>query len=208
MGDRAEQPPAQNALPEMNRSTLPLAGLCTLALALAACERKPPEPEPSATPTIGDAPVPAPSIAVPVASSSPTEAAPATTPVPSAGKLDTGALQERRDPARVLRFYAQALHARNWDAAARAWGKGTGITAAILKAAYDRPTPPSFEIGKGQGDAGAGSQFYEAPVVLRFGGEAMAERGTLTLRRVNDVDGATPDQLRWHIERSTIGVGQ
>lgn len=191
--------------------TLPLAALCTLAFALAACERKPPEPEPSATPTIAGAPVPAPtpvpSIAVPTATPTAQPSA-RTTPVPPASRLDTGALTERRDPARVLRFYVQALHARNWDAAARAWGKTSGITAAILKAAYDRPTPPSFEIGKGEGDAGAGSLFYEAPVVLRFGGEAMAERGTLTLRRVNDVDGATPDQLRWHIERSTIGVGQ
>ena len=191
----------------MTRHALSLAGLCALALALAACDRKPPEPEPSATPTIGGAPIPAPSIAVPTATPS-AQPGPLTTPVPPATKLDTGALQERKDPARVLRYYAQALHARNWDAAAKAWGRNSGITAAILEAAYDRPTPPSFEIGKGQGDAGAGSQFYEAPVVLRFGGEAMAERGTLTLRRVNDVDGATPDQLRWHIERSTIGIGQ
>jgi hypothetical protein len=28
--------------------------------------------------------------------------------------------------------------------------------------------------------------------------------GRLTLRRVNDVDGASPEQLRWHIERSTL----
>jgi hypothetical protein len=53
----------------------------------------------------------------------------------------------------------------------------------------------------------AGSLYYEAPAVLRFG-QAMPERGSLVLRLVNDVDGATPEQLRWHIERSTIGAGQ
>lgn len=129
-------------------------------------------------------------------------------PAAAPSTLDLGALTERKDPERVLRFYREALRARDWRAAARAWGTGAGVTAATLKAAYDRPVPPSLEIGKGEGDAGAGSLFYEAPVVLRFGPDAAPERGTLMLRRVNDVDGAIADQLRWHIERSTIGAGQ
>lgn len=121
--------------------------------------------------------------------------------------LDIAALNERKDPDRVLRFYAAALRARDWVAAAKAWGTGSGVTATTLKASYDRTDPPTLELGKGDVEGAAGSLYYEAPVTLRFGA-GMPERGSLVLRRVNDVDGATPEQLRWHIERSTIGEGQ
>lgn len=122
--------------------------------------------------------------------------------------LDRGALTERRDPARVLRYYATAIERRDWPAAARAWGQGSGVTAATLKAAYDRPQPPRLDFGTGRQEGAAGSLYYEAPATLRFGETGTAQRGTLVLRRVNDVDGASAEQLRWHIEHSTIGAGQ
>ena len=118
------------------------------------------------------------------------------------------ALAERKDPDRLLRFYAAALHARDWAAAAKAWGASSGVTATTLKASYDRAGPPLLELGKGEVEGAAGSLYYEAPVTLRFGPGAPGETGSLVLRRVNDVPGATPEQLRWHIERSTIGQGQ
>lgn len=178
-----------------------IAALTLLGLAAAGCNRKPPVPEPTETaapPVI----VTPPSAPMPMPSAPASEAAP-----PAKPALDTAALQDRKSPDRLLRYYAAALAARDWDAAAKAWGAGSGVTAKTLKASYDRAEAPSLEVGKGQGDAGAGSLFYEAPVTLRFG-QAMPERGSLVLRRVNDVDGATADQLRWHIERSTIGQGQ
>ncbi len=187
----------------MTLRNIPIAGLCGLALSLSACDRKPPEPQPSATPS--PAPAPVPTAPAPLPSIA---ATPATAPVAPVARLDMGALNERKDPDRVLRFYVQALSARQWDAAAKAWGPGAGVSAAILEAAYDRPVPPRFEIGKGTVEGAAGSLYYEAPVILRFGDEAVPERGTLTLRRVNDVDGASAEQLRWHIERSSIGAGQ
>jgi hypothetical protein len=107
----------------------------------------------------------------------------------------------------VLRFYAAALEQGQWDLAATAWHAGSGVTGATLKGSYDRGGPLHLDVGKGEGDAGAGSQFYEAPITLRFGA-GKPETGTLTLRRVNDVPGATPDQLDWRIERSTIGASQ
>lgn len=119
---------------------------------------------------------------------------------------DKTALSERRDPEQVLRVYARALAARDWAAAAKVWGKGSGVTAKTLKESYDRADPPRLTLGKGTQEGAAGSLYYEAPVTLRFG-SSPAERGTLVLRRVNDVDGAAPEQLRWHIERSTIGAG-
>lgn len=183
----------------MTRRTLPLVPL----LLLAACERKSPE-QPSTPQTA--APVEAPATAVPLPPSA-TASATASTAAPVPGRLDTAALSDRKDPDRLLRYYAAALRARDWAAAARAWGQGSGVTAATLKASYDRAEAPVLEVGKGEQEGAAGSLYYEAPTVLRFG-EAMPERGSLILRRANDVDGATPDQLRWHIERSTIGAGQ
>lgn len=174
-----------------------LLALPALALTLVGCERKPPEPRPEETPARAESGA----IALPEPQAPASASAPRVT-------LDMGALNERRDPDRLLRFYAAALHARDWAAAAKAWGAESGVTAATLRDAYDRPERPTLELGKGQVEGAAGSLYYEAPVTLRFGGEADAERGTLTLRRVNDVPGATPEQLRWHIERVAIGVGQ
>lgn len=172
--------------------------ILALVAVLAACNRDKPAPEASETPSPrAEAPAAAPS-------------KPAPTPTPSASaepKLDSAALHDRGDPDRLLRAYAAALHARDWAAASRAWGAGSGVTAATLKAAYDRAERPSLEVGKGRQEGAAGSLYYEAPVTLRFG-DAPPETGTLTLRRVNDVDGASPEQLRWHIERAAIGVGQ
>jgi hypothetical protein len=188
----------------MHSSRLSLVALPALAFAAAACERKQPEPQP-----VESAPAPVPTTITAASAPSPL---PSTEPVPAAkpaaAALDFGALNDRKDPDRLLRFYAAALAAKDWAAAARAWGKGSGVTAATLKAAYDRPERAILEIGKTTAEGGAGSLYYEAPVVLRFGAGGAPERGTMLVRRVNDVDGATPDQRRWHIERATIGVGQ
>jgi hypothetical protein len=183
----------------LTRSPILLA-LPALALTLAGCERKQPESQPEESPAVAHS--------EPGAIALPEPQAPASESAAPRAKLDMGALNERRDPDRLLRFYAAALHARDWSAAAKAWGAESGVTAATLRDAYDRPDRPTLELGKGQVEGAAGSLYYEAPVTLRFGGESEAERGTLTLRRVNDVPGATPDQLRWHIERVAIGVGQ
>lgn len=166
--------------------------LAALAL-LAACERAADERQAEET-------------AVPAATE-PANAPPAQVPTPATAPLDLAALDDRKDPDRLLRFYAAALRAKDWSAAARAWGAASGVTAATLKAAYDRPEPALLEVGKAEVEGAAGSLYYEVPVELRFGAEGAPERGTLTLRRVNDVPGASPEDLRWHIERAAIGAG-
>jgi hypothetical protein len=188
----------QKRFSHMPFRTIALSAIPVIALLLAGCERKEPQPQPAESPTAA--------ASSPAAAPSPEAAAPPS--VEPAVKLDLAALEDRAHPDRLLRFYAAALHARDWSAASRAWGAASGVTAATLKAAYDRADRPVLEIGKAEAEGAAGSLYYEAPVVLRFGADAPPERGTLTLRRVNDVDGATPEQLRWHIERATIGVGQ
>jgi hypothetical protein len=62
-------------------------------------------------------------------------------------------------------------------------------------------------LGRGSGDAGAGSLYYTAQATLtgltRLGKPYRLE-GPVILRRVNDVDGATPRQLRWHIDSADL----
>ena len=52
-----------------------------------------------------------------------------------------------------------------------------------------------------------GCSFYEVPVTitgLTTANKPYRRAGRLTLRRVNDVAGAMVEQLRWHIERTTL----
>ncbi len=61
------------------------------------------------------------------------------------------------------------------------------------------------QIGRpGRVEGAAGSLFVKIPVSLfgrRADGAAFAQAGTAVMRRVNGVPGATPDQLRWRLER-------
>lgn len=113
--------------------------------------------------------------------------------------LDEGALAERGDPTRVLAFLSAAISAGSWDDAARAWppGQMDGIR---LKAELGGHAAPLLSFSKGEQDAGAGSIFYQAPIIVVAEGAAPRE-GTIMLRRVNDVDGAEDWQLNWHVER-------
>ena len=59
----------------------------------------------------------------------------------------------------------------------------------------------------GQIEGAAGSLFVEVPVVV-YGtmktGEPVNLKGKVRLRRVNDVPGATADQLSWHIAETAL----
>jgi hypothetical protein len=194
--------------------------LCAVALlsaVMASCGGHGPEPQASSTseasasstasptqPPSSAAPALPSPVATPPKSTISLASASALPPLAQHHALDFAALKERKDPDRVLRFYASALDAGDWNAAAQAWGKGSGVTARSLKSAYDRPERPILTIGKGAVEGAAGSLYYEAPVVLRFGASGEPRKGAITLRRVNDVPGATADQLRWHIYKSTL----
>ena len=56
-------------------------------------------------------------------------------------------------------------------------------------------------------EGAAGSIYASVPVRVRAtttSGEDQRFAGTYELRRVNDVPGATPLQLRWHIHRARL----
>lgn len=107
----------------------------------------------------------------------------------------------------VLGLWAEALERGDWASARAQWGEGgamSGRTPAQFAAEYARYRQIKIDIDKGEADAGAGSLFYMAPVRvsgITREGQPFDARGTAHLRRVNDVPGASAEQLRWHIER-------
>lgn len=65
----------------------------------------------------------------------------------------------------------------------------------------------SVAIPTGTTDGAAGSIYYTAPVTITAtdkDGRPIRFEGEAVLRRVNDVDGATPAQLRWHFGTLTL----
>ncbi|WP_333606052.1 hypothetical protein [Novosphingobium sp.] len=171
-----------------------LAALPGTMLLLAACHRNPPAPEMSAgaTEDASDAVVPAPSV----------DASAATDAGIAAG-LDMEALTERRDPERLLRYYTNAIRVGDWVDAARAWSLDAQMTPEKLKGEFGGQAGPKIAIGKGDVEGAAGSLYYEAPVVIDFADGRPSRRGTFVLRRVNDVPGASEEQLNWRIERTS-----
>jgi hypothetical protein len=108
--------------------------------------------------------------------------------------------------AAVIERYYAAIGARDYATAWQQWGDHgpPRQTLAQFTAGFAGTRSVHVTIGAlPQGDAGAGSIYQSVPVTV----EAVLDDGThqrfggdYTVRRVNDVDGATPDQLRWHID--------
>ncbi len=169
-----------------------------LMLGLAGCDGNPFAPKVEQDTSTQGVSVSAASGGAPVAQGDPTTA-PAENAVRPPRQPDYDALEQVEDPARVQAFLADALRQGRWRDAARAWGeKGD---AEVLQQRFGRPGGTlDLTFGPGSSDAGAGSQYYSAPYTLRLA-DGSSEKGTLVLRRVNDVSGASPASLRWHVER-------
>ncbi len=120
---------------------------------------------------------------------------PLTVPAPSAS----------RNPAEVLLAWAGAMSLKQWDAAYLYWeskGAGTGMNVDQFKTHWGRLVNPEFEVHPGVNEGAAGSLYYTAPVVLIDGARRI--EGEVVLRRVNDVPGASAEDLRWHVESHTL----
>lgn len=172
------------------------AGILALGIALAAgCS--------------GPADTPADEAAAPAETATPTPEAtpaePSPTPTTEVADLDFAALQDRQDPDHLLRFYAAAVEAGRWDAAAAAWSSNADIDAEVLRKNYDAEgNGLTLAFGTGDIEGAAGSLYYEAPVTAQTADGVGVRRGTIVLRRIDDVPGASEEQLNWRIERSTL----
>ena len=115
---------------------------------------------------------------------------------------DSNGMQAAAD---VVRRYYSAIDARDFATAWIQWGDN-GPPAQAFKAFKDgfvhtrstRVTIGSLEPGGG----GAGSIYQPVPVTVDAtldDGTRQRFAGTYVVRRVNDVDGASASQLRWHL---------
>ncbi|MCT2398372.1 hypothetical protein [Novosphingobium mangrovi (ex Huang et al. 2023)] len=172
-------------------------------LLLAACDQNPPAPEMTgeasgeATEAVVSEPAPLPTVDASAAASA-----------GIAAGLDMAALVERRDPERLLRYYTNALRVGDWIDAARAWSLDAQMTPEKLQAEFGGQASPKIAVGKGDTEGAAGSLYYEAPIVVDFADGRPSKRGTIVLRRVNDVPGASEEQLNWRIERTSTLIPQ
>lgn len=172
----------------LSKPVLNAALLGGAALALAGCGRGGADPD-AANATTAAAQAAATEAAAPAAAATPTAIPPS----------------ESRDPKQVLVAWAKAMSLNDWDSAWLYWGEqgtASGLTREQFRAKWGKLKDPQFDIYPGQGEGAAGSSYYTAPLVLIDGKRRV--KGEIVLRRVNDVRGATAEQLRWHIEKLTI----
>lgn len=100
--------------------------------------------------------------------------------------------------AEVVRRYAAAIERREFATAASYWGDAAQASAFAGKLRTYGEL--HFDIGKpGAVEGAAGSSYVNVPVVVIGKGQRRAAE--IILRRVNDIDGSSAAQRRWHIER-------
>lgn len=160
-------------------------------LALTACD----QPTPEAADPPGRTPAAAADLPSPVA-------APARTgqPGPAAPQLVAAAEKGEKGARNVLLEWARALERRDFARADAQWGAGADQAASAAQ--FARFQTMTVALGDGAIEGGAGSLYYEVPVTITgkaAAGDPQKIAGSVTVRRVNDVDGATAEQLRWHL---------
>ncbi len=175
----------------MIRSCLVAALASALVFHLGGCQKGPasPAPEPVASEASAAAPALSQAAQAPLAPTGP------------------GKPSYARNPAEVLDAFAATIEARDWKALRAFWGdKGerSAMTEEAFATRWSTLLAPEVSVGTGTQEGGAGSLYYTASVTIIDGKRQV--QGEVTIRRVNDVDGASTEQLRWHIESTTLAI--
>jgi len=110
-----------------------------------------------------------------------------------------------KDCAVVVEFYLESLGGREWAQAALVWND-PAIDAARLEALFGGYREFQLAWTEPFVEGAAGSSFCTVTGKLTDAQDAdkPGREGTLVLKRVNDVPGATPEQLRWTLQSSTF----
>lgn len=110
-----------------------------------------------------------------------------------------------KDCAEVARFYSEAIGSGEFARAALVWSDPV-IDGAWLEALFGGYREPRIEEAEPQLEGAAGSLYCTVPGTLTDAADPAkpAIEGVLTLKRVNDVPGATAEQLRWTLRSSTF----
>lgn len=119
--------------------------------------------------------------------------------------------QSAQGAANVVQTYFALVADKKYPQAWNLWsdgGKASGMSVKDFATSFDKYASYNAEIGApGQIEGAAGSLYVEVPVVV-YGklktGEPVNLKGPVRLRRVNDVPGATPEQLSWHIAETAL----
>ena len=111
----------------------------------------------------------------------------------------------------VVRAYYRALAERDYRAAYSLWsdgGRASGKSYADFAAGFAHTRTTQVTPGVPTDPEGAaGSSYISIPVTVeavRDDGTTQHFAGAYVLRRVNDVPGATPEELRWHIQSASL----
>ena len=135
----------------------------------------------------------------------PAPVAPDHTPIAEpTGKIDP---KGPEGAGQVVQRYASLIEEGKIAEAQAAWGRGIeqGVLAPARLAALHGV---HFEVGKPYDQQGAaGSSYIMVPLTLTAtdkAGKPVRYAGPITLRRVNDVDGASAAQLRWHMVQGAL----
>lgn len=168
-------------------------------IVLAACRQQPAEN--------GNAPAVASTVEAPADDAVTNNNAGGTEVTTTARPADPKVLEEPNGPidpksveaaGQVVQHYGALIEQGRFTEAAGYWGD-KNIAVAFAKELQSRGLK-HLEIGDlSDPEGAAGSIFVTMPVVFYQG--AKRSPATVTLRRVNDVDGSTEAQRRWHIER-------
>ena len=134
----------------------------------------------------------------------------ARSPAPSAA---AAALTDSATALAALRRYYAAIEAHDYPTAYALWrdgGAASGQTADEFAHGFAETAHTAVEFtGPPVIEGAAGSIYATIPVRVRATTTAGVEQrfaGTYELRRVNDVPGATPEQLRWHIAGAKLAA--
>jgi hypothetical protein len=158
-----------------------------------AAPSSPPSPTPGATPSASSS------------TSGENDGQPDLTPAPLTSEAEKGMKGARN----IVLAWARAIELREFD---QAW-------AMMSPRDHEKWSKAEFarmfaDLGKitvavptGETDGAAGSIYYTGAVTITANdaeGRPVRYEGETVLRRVNDVDGATPAQLRWHFDHVTL----
>jgi hypothetical protein len=102
----------------------------------------------------------------------------------------------------IVQHYGAMIEQGRFTEAASYWGD-KGLAAGFAKELQSRGLK-HLEIGDLSAPEGAAGSIYVTMPVAFYQGTKRSP-ATVTLRRVNDVDGSTAAQRRWHIERIEWG---
>jgi len=172
--------------------------IVALLLLLAACSRQEQRSEPAANE------------AAPAVNESPPMPIPPTEPGPT-GPAVAESPNSPEAAAAVLRDYFRLIDQKEFVEAHRLWSSSSeddDLSDGAFAGSFDRYRTYRAEIGTpGRVEGAAGSLYVDIPVTVT--GE-LAEGGSfrlvgpVTLRWVNEVPGATAEQLQWRIVRSAL----